>query len=81
MIKSCNFVPKFQMYSAMIDLKNPKWEEFDIIEMPKHDLKSGQKVRCTFYRAVPGASTPDTSRCQVTDMPKEWYDEFFQKRV
>lgn len=65
----------------MIDLKNPKWEDFDIVEMPKRELASGQKVRCTFYRAVQGACLPGASEYQVTDIPKDWYNEFFQERV
>ena len=63
----------------MIDLKNPKWDELTFIEMPKRDMNT--KARCTFRRAVPGSYRPDNSKCLITDLPKSWYDEFFQKRV
>ena len=61
----------------MVDLKNLKWDELTFVEMPKRDMNT--KVRCTFRRAVPGSYRPDNSKCIITDLPKSWYDEFFQK--
>lgn len=63
----------------MVDLKNLKWDELTFIEMPKRDMNT--KVRCTFRRAVPGSYKPDNSKCIITDLPKSWYDEFFQKGI
>jgi len=35
----------------MVDLKNPKWEDFQISDMPRRELKLGQKVRCGIYHS------------------------------
>ena len=65
----------------MIDLKNPKLEDFKIIEASKHELKPGQKVHCTFFRLKPGSDKPARRKHAITEMPKEMYEAFFQKRV
>ena len=64
----------------MIDLKNPKWEDFHIIDAQQRGMKPGEKIYCGFYRVKPGCPKPDNSQVRITKMPKEWYDEFFQKR-
>ena len=65
----------------MMDLMNPKWETFECIDMPKRERKPGQKVRCTFYKIKPGSYKPERREHQITDMPKELYEAFFQARV
>ena len=65
----------------MVDLKNPKWEDFHIIDAPQRDMKPGEKIHCGLYRVKPGCPKPDNSQMRITKMPKDWYDEFFQKRV
>ena len=71
----------YKIHIDMIDLKNPKWEDFHIIDANQRELRPGEKVRCGLYRAKPGCPKPDNSQVRVTKMPKEWYNEFFQKRV
>lgn len=65
----------------MVDLKNICLDEFEVVDAPKHELKPGQKVRCTFFRVKPGSYKPAHSNLTTTDMPKELYDAFFQERV
>ena len=57
-------------------------EDFiDMGSLPKRELKPGQKVRCTFYKIKPGSYKPERREHQITDMPKELYEAFFQARV
>ena len=65
----------------MVDLKNINLDNFEVVTAPKHELKPGQKVHCTFYRVKQGSYKPAYSNLTITDMPKELYDAFFQKRV
>ena len=63
----------------MIDLKNAKLEDFQLVKARQRE--NGSKIRCTFYRVKPGSYTPKHNTHRIAEMPKELYDEFFQKGV
>ena len=63
----------------MIDLKNPKLSDFRIVEATPHS--SMPKARTTFFRAKKGSVMPNSNARYVTDMPKELYNEYFQKGI
>lgn len=65
----------------MVDLKNPKWDEFHYIDAQQCELRPGEKIHFGLYRAKSGGTKPDASQVRITEMPKAWYHEFFQKRV
>ncbi len=73
--------PKVAKEIIMVDLKNISLNDFEVVDAPKHELKRGRKVRCTFFRVKPGSYKPAHSNLTITDMPKELYDAFFQERV
>lgn len=73
------FATKFQTHSVMIDLKNAKLEDLELIEAPK--LNTSKKVRCTFFRVKPGSYKPMYKNRRIADMPKELFHEYFQKGV
>ena len=54
----------------MIDLKNPKWEDFHIIDANQRELRPGEKVRCGLYRAKPGCQPNDIKRDGISTMRK-----------
>ena len=68
--------PKFQTHNVMIDLKNAKLEDFELIEAPK--LDRSKKVRCTFFRVKPGSYKPNYKNRRIADMLKELFHEYFQ---
>ena len=63
----------------MIDLKKAKLDDFQLIKASRRETEA--KARCTFYRVKPGTYTPKHTSHRITEMPKELYDEFFQKGV
>ena len=63
----------------MINLKNAKLEDFELIEASK--LNTGKKVHCTFFRVKPGSYKPMHKNRRIADMPKELFHEYFQKGV
>ncbi len=63
----------------MIDLKNLKLEDLEIVS--SHQRLPKEKSRCTFYRVKPGSYMPKRTKHRIADLPKELYNEFFQKRV
>ena len=65
----------------MVDLKNPKWENFQISDMPKRELKPGQKVRCGIYRTKPGSPKPKYKQHSTISIPKEIFDGHLQTGV
>jgi hypothetical protein len=65
----------------MVDLKNPKWEDFHISDMPKHELKPGQKVHCGIYRAKPGSPKLQYKQHSSISIPKEIFDGHLQPGV
>ena len=40
----------------MFDLKNARFEDFNIVEAPKQE--TSKRVRASFYRTKPGCYTP-----------------------
>ncbi|MBR1558397.1 MAG: hypothetical protein IJ647_11735 [Prevotella sp.] len=65
----------------MIDLKNLKWEDFQISDMPKRELKPGQKVRCGIYRAKPGSPRPEYKQHRIVKLPEGFFDGQIQTGV
>ena len=65
----------------MIDLKNPKWEDFHISDMPRRELKLGQKVRCGIYRAKLDTPKPKYKQHSTISIPKEIFDGHLQTGV
>lgn len=63
----------------MIDLKDLKLDELEIVK--SHQRLPKDKVRCTFYRVKPGSYMPARKKHRIADLPKELYNEFFQKGV
>lgn len=70
---------EIQTHNVMIDLKNAKLEDFELIEAPR--LDTSKKVRCTFFRVKPGSYKPKYKNRRIADMPKELFHEYFQKGV
>ena len=56
----------------------PTMKETPSVEL---EIKTDKKVLCTFYRAKAGCCVPKRKHYKITDMPKELYNEFFQKKV
>lgn len=80
--KNCTFAAqRYAKELTMVELKNIRWSDFEVVDAPKHELKPGQKVQCTYFRVNPGSYKPVHSNLTITDMPKELYDAFFQARV
>ena len=65
----------------MVDLKNPKWEVFQISDMPKREPKPGQKVRCGIYRVKPGSPPPKYKQHSTVSISKEIFDGHLQAGV
>ena len=63
----------------MIDLKNLKAEDLEIVK--SHQRLPKGKAHCTFYRVKPGSYSPKRIKHRIADLPKELYDEFFQKEL
>lgn len=75
------FAPEFQIHIDMIDLKNPKWDDFQISDMPKRELKPGVKVHCGIYRRKPGSPRPQYKQHNSISIPKEIFDGHLQTGV
>ena len=65
----------------MIDLKNAKLEDFRFIESKKRELKPGEKVRCTFFRAKPGIHLPKRKPYITSVLPKDIFDGHLQTGI
>ena len=62
----------------MMDLKHPERGGFHISDMPKSELKPGQKVRCGIYRVKPGCPKPQYKQHSSISIPKEIFDGHLQ---
>lgn len=78
----------------MIDLKNPKWEDFHISDMPKREPLTAEKIARnlriqkvhqmarTISRARKQAGDtfpkPESKVCRIEELPKELFDKFFK---
>ena len=69
------------MYSAMIDLKKMKLEDFHASKVHQRKLKPGEKVRCTFFRIKPENRTLRREHYKTTELPKEIFDGHLQTGV
>ena len=67
--------------AIMIDLKNPKWEDFHISDMPKREAMPGEKVHCGIYRRKPGSPRPQFKQHSSISIPKEIFDGHLQTGV
>ena len=67
--------------AIMIDLKNPKWEDFHISDMPKREAMPGVKVHCGIYRRKPGSPRPQYKQHSSISIPKEIFDGHLQTGV
>ncbi len=65
----------------MIDLKNLRLADYQVVEIPKNPRNTEHKMRCTFYHVKPGSYRPERKAHLITDMPIELYESFFQERV
>ena len=64
----------------MFDLDKSKQDESTSVEALLH-RKSKKMARCTFYRILPGSYVPKRVKHHISKMPKDLYNEFFQKTV
>ena len=65
----------------MIDLKNPKWEDFHISDMPKREAMPGVKVHCGIYCRKPGSPRSQYKQHSSLSIPKEIFDGHLQTGV
>jgi len=70
-----------KIHIDMIDLKNPKWEDFHISDMPKREAMPGVKVHCGIYRRKPGSPSPQFKQHNSISIPKEIFDGHLQTGV
>ncbi len=65
----------------MVDLKNPKWEDFHITKSVRRELKPGEKIRCGIYRAKPGSPKPEYKQHRIVKLPEGFFDGQIQTGV
>ena len=63
----------------MIDLKNAKLEDFEIVKARPHN--PNKIARCTFYRIAPGSYKPKRKQHLITNLPEGFFDGNIQKGV
>ena len=71
----------FKVIAIMVDLKNPKWDDFQISDMPKRELKPGQKIHCGIYRVKPDSPKPQYKQHSSISIPREIFDGHLQTGV
>ena len=78
----------------MVDLQNPKWEDFHIIDMPKQKPLTAERIARNLKiqkvhqmaRAISRArkqagyisTKPQSKVIRFEDMPKELFDKYFE---